>query len=291
MIGAEEASAFLVRVAAIAALFSMKLIPLAGPVQEVLEGALGSSLRPGHALIRLECPAGDPHAYAAVRHPNGRVRALVLAYEQTYLHGQVFLAVEKGVREEENPLAINVSAAFLKCLSPMDLFSVSNGAEAWRKRVGAWLAHQQANKEGEVLLGDYGGPGQYGNDTLGYNPDGKERFRKDALKYLKRVGTHLGWAGKPYFNASGIACSGDATAHFVHPDGTDVYIDISEGSQIPGVRSSVQGVQIMWRFETSDHRNVIGRNQWVHWNTPAGQLAAAIKRLHDTLQPLARAGD
>lgn len=269
----------------------MKLIPLAGPVEGVLEGALGTSLRPGHALVRLECPVGDPHAYAAVRHPNGRVRALVLPYEETYLHGQTFFAVAKGVREEENPLAINVSAVFLKCLSPMDLFSVSSGAEAWRTRVGAWLAHQQLNREGEVLLGDYGGPGQYRNDTLGYNPEGKERFRKDALKYLKCVGTHLGWAGKPSFNASGIAGSGDATAHFVHPDGTDVYLNISESSQVPLVRSSVQGIHIMWRFEIKDYRDVGGRNRWVHWDTPAGQLAAAIGRLHGTLYPLARAGD
>ena len=269
----------------------MKLIPLTGPVQEVLQSALGSSLRPGHALVRLECPVGDPHAYAAVKHPTGQVRALVLAYETTYLHGKVFLAVEKGVREEDNPLPVNVSAAFLKYLSPVDLFSASNGAETWRKRVRAWLTHQQANKEGEVLLGDYGGPGQYGDETLGYNESGKERFRKDALKYLKRVGTHLGWTGKPYFNASGIACSGDAIAHFTHPDGTEVFLDISESSQVPMVRSSVQGIQIMWRFEIKDYRDVGGRNRWAHWDTPAGQLAAQISSLHLTLQPLARAGD
>jgi hypothetical protein len=281
----------LIRVAAFAALSCMKLIPLTGPVQDALHSALGSSLRPGHTLVRLECPVGDPHAYAAVRHPNGRVRALVLAYEQTYLHGQVFLAVEKGVREEENPLAINVSAAFLKCLSPMDLFSASNGAEDWRKRVGAWLAHQGLNKEGEVLLGDYGGPGQYGNDTLGYNDAGKKRFRKDALKYLKRVGWHLGWDGKPRFNASGIACSGDATAHFAFHDGTGVYINISEGTAIPMVRSSVQGVQIMWRLETPGGRDVGGRNQWAHWDTPAERLALSISRSHGALRSLARAGD
>jgi hypothetical protein len=279
-------------VAAIEAIFGMKLIPLAGPVEGVLEGALGTSLRPGHTLVRLECPVGDPHAYAAVRHPNGRVRALVLAYEMTFLHGQTFLAVEKGVREEDNPLAINVSAAFLKCLSPMDLFSVSNGAEAWRKRVSAWLAHQQLNKEGEVLLGDYGGPGQYGNDTLGYNPDGKERFRKDALKYLKRVGTHLGWAGKPSFNASGIAGSGDATVYYRCPDDSgSVYIDISAGSAIPMVRSSVQGVQIMWRFEHPGRRRTSGRNQWAHWDTRASDLVARITRQYAHRVPLACAGD
>ena len=269
----------------------MKLIRSAGPVQEVLEASLGSSVRPGYSLIRVECPVGDPHAYAAVRHPTGRVRALVLAYEETFLHGQAFLAVEKGVREEENPLPINVSAAFLRCLSPIDLFSVSNDAETWRRRVGTWLTHQQANKEGEVLLGDYGGPGQYGNDMLGYNPDGKERFRKDALKYLKRVGTHLGWTGKPYFNAGGIAVSGDTTAHFIHPDGTNVYLDIAESSQVPMVRSSVQGIQIMWRFEIKDYRDVGGRNRWVHWDTPAKQLAATISNSHSALHPLARAGD
>ena len=98
-----------------------------------------------------------------------------------------------------------------------------------------------------MLLGDYGGPGQYGNDTLGYNPEGKERFRKDALKYLKRVGWHLCWDGKPNFNPGGIAGSGDATAHFAFHGGTGVYINISDGSAVPMVRSSVQGVQIMWR--------------------------------------------
>ena len=274
-----------------AALFSMKLIPLVGAVQDVLQSALGSSLRPGYTLVRLECPVGDPHTYAAVKHPNGRVRALVLAYEEAFLHGQRYLVVEKGVREEENPLPVNVSSAFLKALSPLDLFSISNGAEAWRTRVGAWLAHQQANKEGEVLLGDYGGPGRYGNDTLGYNIEGKERFRKDALKYLKRVGWHLGWDGKPSFNASGIAGSGDATEHFAFHDGSGVYINISDGSAIPMVRSSVQGVQIMWRLEVPNRRDVGGRNQWVHWDTPAEQLALAISRLHGASLPLARAGD
>ena len=117
--------------AALAALFRMKLIPHVGAVQGVLETALGNSLRHGHALVRLECPDGDPHAYAAVRHPDGRVRALVLAYEETYLHGQAFLTVQKGVREDENPVPVQVSAAFLKALSPLALFGRSPNVRWW----------------------------------------------------------------------------------------------------------------------------------------------------------------
>ena len=278
--------------AALAALFRMKLIPHVGAVQGVLETALGNSLRHGHALVRLECPDGDPHAYAAVRHPDGRVRALILAYEETYLHGQAFLAVQKSVREDENPVPVQVSAAFLKALSPLDLFGRSDGAQTWRDRVSAWLVHVQASKEGEVLLGDYGGPGQYGNDMLGYNENGKDRFRKDALRYLKRVGVHLGWQGKPSFNPGGIAVSGDATVHFLCPDGSgNVYIDVHAGSGVPMVRSSVQGVQIMWRFEHKEHRNAGGRNQWAHWDTSATRLAGEIARQYGHSVPLARAGD
>ncbi len=269
----------------------MKLIPQVAAVQDVLHAALASSLRPGYVLVRLECPVGDPHTYAAVKHPGGRVRALVLAYEETFLHGRRYLAVEQSVREEHNPLPVNVSASFLKTLSPIDLFSAPSGAETWRRRAGAWIAHQQASREGEMLLGDYGGPGQYGNNTLGYNPDGKERFRKDALRYLKRVGSHLGWNGRPSFNASGVAGSGDATAHFVHRDNSGVYVNISGGSAVPMVRSSVQGVQILWRLEVPGRQDVGGRNRWADWDTPAEQLALSVSRSHAALLPPARAGD
>ncbi|WP_407542779.1 hypothetical protein Q0M94_21950 (plasmid) [Deinococcus radiomollis] len=61
--------------------------------------------------------------------------------------------------------------------------------------------------------------------------------------------------------------------HFVHSDGTEGFLDASESSQVPMVESSVQGVQIAWRFEIRDYRDVGGRNRWAYWNTPTGQLA------------------
>ena len=86
----------------------MKLVAHVGPVQDVLHAALGSSLRLGYALVRLECPVGDRHAYSAVKHPKGRVRALVLAYEVAFLHGQRNPVVEMGIWEDDNPLPVNV---------------------------------------------------------------------------------------------------------------------------------------------------------------------------------------
>ena len=190
----------------------------------------------------------------------------------------------------------DVSPAVFRLLTPLGgLVAVSPGAREWRERVSAWHAHLKANSAGRVLLGDYGGPGQYGDDTLGYNDQGKGRFRRDALRYLKCLACEIGWSGTPSFNAGGVAVSGDATVHLQSPDAQHkVYIDISEGSQVPVVRQSVQGLQIIWRFEhsTAGRFSVGERNQWADWDTRTSVLAGRILRqCQQKSVPVARAGD
>ena len=273
-----------------------QLILNTGSAPETVEDHLRATLRAGFRLDLLEFPVGRSYAFAAVRHPDGRVRALVVYYEAVTVLSERYVALEAPVREETNPDPVDLNPAFFRLLTPLGgLFAVSPGAESWRARVSAWHDHLKANSQGQVLLGDYGGPGQYGDDTLGYNEHGKERFRKDALRYLKCLQKELGWAGKPCFNASGVAGSGDATVHLMSPDAQHgVYVDIAQGSQVPEVRQSVQGVRLMWRFEhsTAGRSSVGERNQWADWDTHASVLAGRILRQCQlAATPLARAGD
>lgn len=274
-----------------------QLIPFDQSAEITLQSHLSATLRAGYTLERLEFVPGRPYLFAAVRHPDSRVRALVLTFELARILGRTYVALNAPVREERNPEAVDVSPALFKLLTPLGgLFADPDGAQTWRSRVRAYHLQLKGSQAGDVLLGDYGGPGDYGDDTLGYNAEGKERFRRDALRYLKRLQGLLGWTGKPYFNASGIAGSGDASLHLAAPDGqSGVYVTIGEGCPVPMVRHSKQGVQILWRFERppqNGRQDVSQRNQWADWDISAAQLAERIlNQYRPAVLPLARAGD
>ncbi|GGR09316.1 hypothetical protein [Deinococcus ruber] len=254
------------------------LLPLINTREDTIRSCLETRLRPGYTMSALEFPQGRQVLYAAVRHPDQRVRALLIAYDEAWVHGRAFVSLDAPVREEANPPGVDVTPAFLQALTPLsELFGME--AAAWRARVRQHHAWQRLNRQGDVLLGDYGGPGQYGDDTLSYNEAGKKRFRMDSLRYLKRLQQRVGWPGKPSFNVGGVAGSGEAILHLCRPDGVGVFVQVDAGCPVPLVRHSVQGVQIMWRFEQAG-LNRSGPNQWADWNITAEALATRILQAH-----------
>ena len=128
-----------------------------------------------------------------------------------------------------------------------------------------------------MLLGTYG----RAQGGICDDPDAKALFKKDALRYLKRLSACLpGWTGAPHFNPAGSPVSGEATLHAASASRVGVFVEVDCGCPIPGVRSSPSGAQLLWRLEPLDDAldrwAPDYRNRWVHWDTPAQQLAALI---------------
>lgn len=180
--------------------------------------------------------------------------------------------------EGDNPGPARASRNLTRLLTPADgLFAVPSD---WRARCAAWQARLKVAQSGEQLLGEY--PDAEGH--VGYNPEGKEAFERDARRFLKAVLGHLGWFGKVTYNKAGIACSGEAAFH-AHPEGSPVgvFVEVDAGGGWVPAGVSPSGVRIMWRLEPlagQDRWAPEFRNQWARWDVSATDLAERIAETH-----------
>ncbi len=129
--------------------------------------------------------------------------------------------------------------------------------------------------------------GDYGVKTINAYSDesevAKKAFLKDARSYLNAVAKQLGWeTRKPVasINEGGVAGSGEATLTVMKP-GSEYggYVQVSGDTQIPGVRASRSGVQILYRVNTRSAPYTGLQNNWGDWDMSAEDLAAELERL------------
>lgn len=176
--------------------------------------------------------------------------------------------------EDENPEPVQVSAAFLRCLTPRGLLSKSG---EWRQRTARWEEQLRRSLQGEYLLGVYpDAPG-----SVGYNEIGKRAFEQDARRYLRAVQHHLGYGGKVNFNPVGMAVSGDASLRAQTPSGELQVCISASGLPLRGFTASPSGTFLYWGFSQQP------RWQGAHWDTSGSDLARQIRA---KIQPLDQTG-
>lgn len=151
-----------------------------GHVQEALTQHFERRKRSGTELIRVE--VGIREAYLAVA-TQGITCAFVVPLaplDPGLCYGQDLLLM-MPVSETRNPEPCQVSADFLKCLSPAPLFLMGDEGH-WRQRAERFVHRAQQSEQGEVLLGTYADA----RGSISYNEPAKKAFEKDARRYLKR---------------------------------------------------------------------------------------------------------
>lgn len=233
--------------------------------------------RPSSQIMGLH--VGPQEVYLAVQ-VGGLTRAFVAPLAQVDVQGHDLLLMPP-VREEDNPKPCQVTAEFLRHLSPAPLF-LTGEAATWRARAEQFVARAARSKAGDVLLGTYADA----RGSVSYNEAAKTAFEKDARRYLKRVATTLGWPPMPgrklvSYNPGGIAVSGEAMLRAAIDADTTLFVQVDAGGLGgPFHRASPSGVTVMWRFEGTDTRarsQFWYPNQWSRWDTPARDLALTIQ--------------
>ncbi|GBF04703.1 hypothetical protein DAERI_020300 [Deinococcus aerius] len=253
-----------------------------GRVQEALTQYFEQRKKPGSEITLVE--VGSREAYLAVT-IQGMTCAFVVPLsplDPGLCYGQDLLLMGP-VSETRNPEPCQVSANFLKCLSPAPLF-LKGDEGRWRRRAEHFVHRAWQSEQGEVLLGTYADA----RGTISYNEPAKKAFEQDARRYLKRLAKHLGrpaLSGRKAvsYNPSGIACSGEAMLHLEMDTHTLLFVEVDAGGLCaPWQRTSPSGVAIMWRFEGQGEalrheQRFFYPNQWVRWDTSARDFAALIE--------------
>ncbi|WP_264778740.1 hypothetical protein [Deinococcus aetherius] len=253
-----------------------------GDVREALRQYFERRKKPGSEISGLE--VGTREAYLAVT-ARGLTRAFVIPLaplDPGLCYGQDLLLLPP-VSETWNPEPCQVSADFLRSLSPAPLFLVGDEGR-WRRRAERFVHRAQQSGQGEVLLGTY----EDARGGISYNEPAKKAFERDARRYLKRLAKYL---GRPVpaghkgvsYNPPGIACSGQAMLHLEMDEHTLLFVEVDAGGLCaPWQRTSPSGVAIMWRFEGQGEalrheQRFFYPNQWVRWDTSARDFAALIE--------------
>lgn len=253
-----------------------------GDVREALRQHFERRKKPGSEISGLEVATRE--AYLAVT-SRGLTRAFVVplaSLDPGRCYGQDLLLLPP-VSETRNPEPCQVSADFLKSLSPAPLFLVGDEGR-WRQRAERFVQRAQQSGQGEVLLGTY----EDARGSISYNEPAKKTFERDARRYLTRLAKYLGRpapAGHKAvsYNPSGIACSGQAMLHVEMDEHTLLLVGVDAGGLCaPWQRTSPSGVAIMWRFEgrgkaLRPEQRFFYPNQWVRWDTSARDFAALIE--------------
>lgn len=231
-------------------------------------------------IVKLEIK--EDTAYVAVA-ADGMVQAHILPL--VHLHpaqhggGMVMVKRSEVCCETNNPTPCLVSADFLKKLSPPSPLLMTPEDTRWRERARAYAERVAQSEKGNVLLGRY----TYADGGVSYNEVAKEEFKKDAMRFLKKLAATLGWPPIPgqktktgvYFNAGGIAVSGEAMLRLQVNSDISLMVEVSsDGFACYGENLlSESGTTIMWRFEKGQ-RGL--QNHFVKWSVDVNTLAQMI---------------
>jgi N12 class adenine-specific DNA methylase/GGDEF domain-containing protein len=140
----------------------------------------------------------------------------------------------------------------------------------------AKVAAQKAKAGGELrtLRDDYGV-----KNIDGWHNDGetKREYLNDAKTFLNALKKHLSWDGKVNINQSGVSGPGDASISLLRPDGSGIYLTITEASGMPGMKPNASGMVFMYRKATTkDPYGTKGANRWADGTLTVGELSEQI---------------
>lgn len=252
-----------------------------GSLKETLIAYCEANKKSSSRIIDLEIK--EDTAYVAVA-AEGMVKAhllpLVHLNPQTHAGTTVMVKRSEVCCETSNPGPCLVSDRFLKTLSPPSPLLTLPEEMRWRERATAYAKRVALSEKGTVLLGRY----TYADGGIAYNEVAKEEFRKDALRFLKKLATKLGWPpverkkskSGVYFNPGGIAVSGEAILRLQVNEDISLMVEVSSGGfGCYGEHLlSESGTTIMWRFEKGN-RGL--QNHFVKWSLDVDTLALMIK--------------
>jgi hypothetical protein len=116
-------------------------------------------------------------------------------------------------------------------------------------------------------------------EVNGYSDAGqarKDKFLRDAKKFLRQVGKELAQKGFSEVNVSanpaGIACAGDASGYYYKP-GSQISLYLTIGADI-----LQPGLSFMARWNNSHGRS--GPNNWINADKDSVEVAAILTSIH-----------